>query len=601
MRLDDVLVQRFYCYLLKSVCTPTSKSTYIGFSTEPHRRLRQHNGELKNGGACHTAKRRPWVHIAIVEGFPSKVLALQFEWQWQHPCRSRLRHMVTLAGGTTAVASSKKHARDNDAASENDHYDESYQQQPLTKRSRKCKIQQDSIESPSPSLPLSVAFSKPTQKRGKVKISANTSTIMAAGSSSITGSYLSSSSPIVSLPATGTSTIESSVPSLTLPKSTRQRNSIGFGYKAKLQTLCDLLSTPLWSQLKLTVHIVDKTSYDYVTKLLNNRVVNVYIKETSIEEVKLMGSYRLPSLDDKSYFHLVKSAKTCCICEDSRVFVPQSSSSSSSKVVQSGDKTQPSTSSNSDVNNRSIKQSSNSNIICIDLDEDEDDNGTNLKHQDLSITKNDGRSYSVVNTSSGSDNSYSNKMTADSNTNNLSISESLRNRSPAFWVCRICKSAQHLICSAQEELRNYPQGSVDTAPIIPHQLTCHSCDNSIPWNEAINMMFRFASILTKKKGNKKGSSDETIDGGNDDVEGKMEDGPREVGESEDDGMDGSTEDEDILNEEIGHSNSGAFEDSQSGFKGETTVTYVDEFYNQYYDFNYDYGCPDDSLMSYSYS
>lgn len=82
-------VQGYFCYLLKSQAKPNSQSTYVGFATNPYRRLRQHNGELV-AGAVHTSKYRPWRHVAIVGGFPNKVSALQFEWQWQHPHLSRL-------------------------------------------------------------------------------------------------------------------------------------------------------------------------------------------------------------------------------------------------------------------------------------------------------------------------------------------------------------------------------------------------------------------------------------------------------------------------------------------------------------------------------
>lgn len=79
----------YFCYLLTSKRTPTSKATYIGFSTQPIHRLRQHNGEIV-AGARKTSKYRPWVHVAIVSGFPNKITALQFEWQWQHPDRTRI-------------------------------------------------------------------------------------------------------------------------------------------------------------------------------------------------------------------------------------------------------------------------------------------------------------------------------------------------------------------------------------------------------------------------------------------------------------------------------------------------------------------------------
>lgn len=68
-----------YCYLLKST---VSKRYYIGYSVDPSRRLRQHNGEIE-GGAKKTHKGRPWVIICIISGFPDSHTALRFEWRWQ--------------------------------------------------------------------------------------------------------------------------------------------------------------------------------------------------------------------------------------------------------------------------------------------------------------------------------------------------------------------------------------------------------------------------------------------------------------------------------------------------------------------------------------
>ena len=59
----------------------------MGYSREPPRRLRQHNGELR-GGAAPVAG-RPWELVLIVSGFHSKRSALAFESAWQRPHTSR--------------------------------------------------------------------------------------------------------------------------------------------------------------------------------------------------------------------------------------------------------------------------------------------------------------------------------------------------------------------------------------------------------------------------------------------------------------------------------------------------------------------------------
>jgi structure-specific endonuclease subunit SLX1 len=79
----------FHVYLLRSVKTEKSTRCYIGFTTHPQRRIRQHNGDIK-AGAKKTSAHRPWRYILVVSGFPNKIVALQFEWQFQHPLESRV-------------------------------------------------------------------------------------------------------------------------------------------------------------------------------------------------------------------------------------------------------------------------------------------------------------------------------------------------------------------------------------------------------------------------------------------------------------------------------------------------------------------------------
>eukprot|EP00756_Hemistasia_phaeocysticola_P015191 Hpha_TRINITY_DN15391_c5_g4::TRINITY_DN15391_c5_g4_i1::g.90883::m.90883/K15078/SLX1; structure-specific endonuclease subunit SLX1 len=79
-----------YCLESLSTATPAHKGhSYIGFTINPARRIRQHNGEIQNG-AKYTKRRRPWRMLYCIHGFTSKVLALQFEWAWQHPNRSKV-------------------------------------------------------------------------------------------------------------------------------------------------------------------------------------------------------------------------------------------------------------------------------------------------------------------------------------------------------------------------------------------------------------------------------------------------------------------------------------------------------------------------------
>lgn len=77
-------LKSWYCYCLQS----DSKTTYIGSTVNPDRRLRQHNREL-TGGAKATGRGTGWKRICCVTGFPDERAALQFEWKWKQVSRQK--------------------------------------------------------------------------------------------------------------------------------------------------------------------------------------------------------------------------------------------------------------------------------------------------------------------------------------------------------------------------------------------------------------------------------------------------------------------------------------------------------------------------------
>jgi predicted GIY-YIG superfamily endonuclease len=71
----------YYVYLLAS---QVANRTYVGYTVNLSRRLRQHNGEIV-GGAKYTRAFRPWKMVCYVEGLPSDKVARQLEWRLHHP------------------------------------------------------------------------------------------------------------------------------------------------------------------------------------------------------------------------------------------------------------------------------------------------------------------------------------------------------------------------------------------------------------------------------------------------------------------------------------------------------------------------------------
>ncbi|XP_020423332.1 structure-specific endonuclease subunit SLX1 isoform X2 [Prunus persica] len=68
----------FACYLLSSRSPRYKGHTYIRFTVNPRRRIRQHNGEIAQG-AWRTKRKRPWEMVLCIYGFPTNVSALQHQ------------------------------------------------------------------------------------------------------------------------------------------------------------------------------------------------------------------------------------------------------------------------------------------------------------------------------------------------------------------------------------------------------------------------------------------------------------------------------------------------------------------------------------------
>lgn len=80
----------FFCYILRSEHEKHKNMTYNGFTTDPWKRLRQHNGEI-SGGAKTTHGKGPWKIYVLLTGFKTKNNSLSCEWRIRKPTGNKRR------------------------------------------------------------------------------------------------------------------------------------------------------------------------------------------------------------------------------------------------------------------------------------------------------------------------------------------------------------------------------------------------------------------------------------------------------------------------------------------------------------------------------
>lgn len=77
--------QKHYCYILYNISQPSR--TYVGYTTNPSRRIRQHNGAI-SGGARATKGKGEWAFLLLVTSpcFNTHT-GLSFEWHLKRALR----------------------------------------------------------------------------------------------------------------------------------------------------------------------------------------------------------------------------------------------------------------------------------------------------------------------------------------------------------------------------------------------------------------------------------------------------------------------------------------------------------------------------------
>jgi len=76
--------------------TDDTLKTYVGATTDPDRRLRQHNKEISGGAkatSISVSKGLIWDRGCYIKGIPEWRSALQIEWRWKQIGRTQYKHI----------------------------------------------------------------------------------------------------------------------------------------------------------------------------------------------------------------------------------------------------------------------------------------------------------------------------------------------------------------------------------------------------------------------------------------------------------------------------------------------------------------------------
>jgi putative endonuclease len=86
---DESLHQRHWCvYMVRCI----DGSLYTGITTDPTRRLAEHNGSTR--GARYTRTRRP-VSFVYLSSWPDRSSASRHEWKIKQMCRTAKESLIT--------------------------------------------------------------------------------------------------------------------------------------------------------------------------------------------------------------------------------------------------------------------------------------------------------------------------------------------------------------------------------------------------------------------------------------------------------------------------------------------------------------------------